>query len=189
MNAAAEHIISGLETMGYALSVRSGNVCGTWRAAHPPPRESEALLLLLRQQKGAVIDALMQRAFTVATATTEDICAVTVDAHDKRALYRWGLAVQAGLIALEGKVLFYKNTGSTRIKYRCTLPPEWLEDAIVQEANRQYTHTLARIEAGQAWLREHDEEHPEYAAAQNRLAALRERLLRLEAACAEGAAQ
>ena len=155
-------IIQGLEQIGYTLTVIDGKVCGDRQDLLPPPPESVVLLDQLRLHKGEILDILLYRGFTEVPANEGDLHVITVDATNEREMLRWALAVDTGIIALVGKILYRTSEDTALIRYRCPFPVEWLPDAITHAAKQKYNHTLERIRKGERWLAEHGEGHPGY---------------------------
>ncbi len=132
-------IIHGLEQLGYELTAVGDKVRGDWQDMLPPPPESVGLLEELRNHKGEVIDELMRRAFTVVPPKEGDSYSITFEGE--AATKRWAVAEQAGLVHLTDTVRVEHQSGQCRINFRCTMPLDWLEDAITAECKQQYNGT------------------------------------------------
>lgn len=181
----AQEIIRGLESIGYTLTVVDDKIRGDRQDLLPPPPEAPALLDQLRQHKGEALNILLYQGFTEVPPSEGDLHVVTIDAADEREMLRWALAVDTGVIALEGKILFRTTASTVTIRYRCAFPPEWLPDAIDRAAKGKYNHTLQRIQKGEEWLKEHDENDAKYQKAYAGYLALYENLRKLYVAISE----
>ncbi len=147
--------------------------------AQQPP-EAESLLAALRTDKPAVLEALNSR-FEPLSAEDGDRRSVSMPLGDDAALQRWALALQAGLIALDGKVRVSTNDSIVRLNYRAVLPDDWLQEAITAAGKRQYNLILDRIRQGDASLKA-NEQHPAYEKHYGRFLALFDDLRKLYSA-------
>lgn len=109
---------------------------------------------------------------------------VIITAEDCSTLRRWSVAIDANLIALEGKATVDRRTGMITLRYQCAMPEEWLLDAISAASKREYNVVLERIRKGDAWLKE-NEQHPLYASHFNRFVAMFDDLKELYNAISE----
>jgi len=135
-----------------------------------PPEGAGPLLGELAANKGTAIHWLAERkaaAWTVVPTSEGDAYEITFDGVDEGQLKRHALAVQAGLIALDGPVRFHRKDNAVRVAFRCAMPLEWLERDITAEAKRH----LGRIHRGEAWLLSHSDD-PRYDAHYARFTAL-----------------
>lgn len=152
--------IAAIQAQGYTIKTRGDNLI-----VLPPPcgEFSEEVYPLIEQVKANKLEALKVLAgFMEVPPSAGDLHVINIDAMDEREMLRWALAVDAGLIFLEEKILFWTAASTGTIRYRCSFPPEWLSDAIDRAAKQKYSHTLERIQNGAKWLQEHDEGHPDY---------------------------
>lgn len=155
-----DNALAMLEAYGYRFTVDGERVRVQPPAGTPPP-EAVTLLNALRENRPAVISVLHRRATEFIQISHADGDEREITFASDKDMKRWAVALDAGLIQLVGKVQVSKKSGLLRLRYRCTIPDEWLQEAITSAAQRQYNALLERIHKADAWLRE-NEHDPRY---------------------------
>lgn len=77
---------------------------------------------------------------------------ITFDSADVATMKRWAVALEAGLIQLDGKIQVSEKSGIVHLRYRCVLPGEWLQDAVTAATKQQYNAILERAKKAEEWL-------------------------------------
>ena len=122
------NIVQELAILGVCVSL-DGDTVKLSRLDTVPPEHAPRVRALVEQVKARKPEILsllrlQEDGFTV--ETDGDVYEVTWDADDADMLWRARKALDDGLIALQGKVLYYTKSNVVRLRYRCACPPEWL---------------------------------------------------------------
>ena len=149
--------IERLERQGYAVNLA---IDYALTSNGEPPPDSAALLSELAANKGAALLYLSDRLYGQ-PAPPEQGGKYTVILKTERDIWRYALAREAGLISIEGKVIFNQLTSHAKLTYRTLWPDEWLEEAITDYIKKKYKAVMERISKGEAWLLANSE-HPDY---------------------------
>ena len=126
------NIIQELSLFGVDVAGHGENI----KISYPdevPPEHAPRVRALVEQVKARKPEIrsllrLQEDGFTV--ETDGDVYEVTWDADDADMLWRARKALDDGLIALQGKVLYYTKSDVVRLRYRCACPPEWLPERL-----------------------------------------------------------
>lgn len=127
--------IERLEKRGYFFAME-GDGIEVFVPAAGGGKEDGVLLDVIRADKQAALAVLRCHGFVEAMPLDGDLREVTFSASDATTLHRWAAALDAGLIALEGKVLAALNDDRVRVRYRCSFPDAWLQDEITAVCGR-----------------------------------------------------
>lgn len=112
---------------------------------------------------------------------------ISFDSADVPTMKRWAVALEAGLIQLDGKIQASQKSGIVHLRYRCVLPGEWLQDAVTAATKQQYNAILERAQKAGEWLLSNPDD-PRYERAYDAYLAMFEDLKQLYNAVGEALA-
>lgn len=157
----AAEVIRALEGHGYILAAtKAGNIRLALPGGLPAPEGVQPLLVAFKEVKQDALAFLRRRedGFDDVMPTQGDVRTVSLDPADEPGMRRWALALEAGLIALDGKVRYKETAGVAVLCYRAVLPDEWLWQLTTEYARRKYNDTLVRIRVAEQWVRENGDD-------------------------------